>query len=69
MFHAYIYYFPLLGSISNSTSYFMIKCGTAILAAFSEPLSAVYAAVANMAFVAYRARSDPIVLTIPYPPY
>ena len=44
-----------------------IKGGTALLAAPSVPRIAVFAAVANMAFVAYRARSDPIVLTIPDP--
>ena len=46
-----------------------IKCGAALLAASSVPRIAVFAAVANMAFVAYRVRSDPIVLTIPDPPY
>ena len=44
-----------------------IKCGTALLAALSEPFSTAFADVASMAFVAYRARSDPIVLTIPDP--
>ena len=31
MFHIYIYYFPLLGSIGNSTNLCAIKCGTALL--------------------------------------
>ena len=41
----------------------------ALLAASSVCHIAVFAAVASMAFVAYQARSDPIVLTIPDPPY
>ena len=32
-------------------------------------LLAVFAAVVNTAFVVYRARSDPIMSTIPDPPY
>ena len=45
-----------------------IKCGTAVLATSSVPCIAMFAAVVNMAFVAYRARSDPIISTISDPP-
>ena len=41
----------------------------AILAASSVPHIDVFATVVNTAFVAYRARSDPIMSTIPDPPY
>ena len=66
MFRLYIYSFPLLGSISNTLCTFM--CGTPFLAAFNVPRIAVFAAVVNMAFVAYLARRDPIMSTIPNPP-
>ena len=46
-----------------------IKCGTAFFAAFTVPSIAVFAAVSNMTFVAYRARNDPIMSTIPDPSY
>ena len=39
------------------------------VAASSVPRIAVFAAVVNMAFVVYRARSHPIMSTIPDPPY
>ena len=41
----------------------------ALLAAVIEPFSDAFADVASMAFVAYRAKSDQIVLTIPDPSY
>ena len=70
MFHVYIYYFRFLATLAIVlTTLCAIMCGTAHLAAFSKPLSAVFAAVASMAIVAYRARGDPIVLIIPDPPY
>ena len=70
MFHVFSTLFRFLAaSAIVLTTLCAIKCGTAPLVAFSEHLSAVFAAVASMAFVAYRARSDSIVLTIPDPPY
>ena len=46
-----------------------IKCETTLFAVSSVPRIAVFAAVVNTAFLAYRARSDPIMSTIPDPPY
>ena len=54
---------------SNRLIFLVFKGGTALLAASSIPPIAAFAAVVNMAFVAYRARSDAFVLTIPDPPY
>ena len=46
-----------------------IECGTPFLGAFNVPCIAVFAAVANMTFVAYGGRSDPIMSIIPDTPY
>ena len=42
----------------------MIKCGMDFLDASNIPRIPVYAAVVKMAFVAYRARSGPVMSTI-----
>ena len=70
MFCVYIYSFRFLAAAAIVLATLCaIRCETALLAASSVPRIAVFAAVVNMAFVAYRARGDPIVLTIPDPPY
>ena len=60
------YSFPLLGRNSNSTSYLMCN---QVWNGSLVPRIAVFSAVVNMAVVAYRARSHPIVLAIPDPLY
>ena len=70
MFRVYIYFFRFLAAAAIVlVTLCAIKCGTALLAASNVPRIAVFAAVVNMAFVAYRARSDPNVPKIPDPPY
>ena len=67
MFRLYIYSFPLLTAAAIVLATLCaIKCGTALLAASNVPRIAVFAAVVNTAFVAYRARSDPIMSTLVY---
>ena len=65
MFRVYIYSFRFLAA----AIVLAIKCGTALLTASRVPRIAVFAAVVNMAFVAYLGRSDPIISRIPNPPY